>query len=108
MFYTGIYLNDDAWHTFNLRRRADHLELWVDSQRHQTGKIRENRLSSSTCYCLTCVHNLVVLSEELYLILRNVFSFPLIMSIFICHFNRENIRPGFLHPLRQDLLRIPL
>lgn len=55
---------------------------------------------------LTCVHNLVVLSEELYL--RNVSSFPLIMSIYICHFNRENIRPGFLHPLRQDLLRIPI
>lgn len=112
MFYTGIYLNDDAWHTFNLRRRADHLELWVDSQQHQTGKIRENRLSSCTCYCLTCVHNLVVLSEELYL--RNVSSFPLIMSVistekisgqdFFIHYDK--IYYGSLYEIYPNL-RIP-
>lgn len=39
VYYTGSYLSDDNWHTFNLRRRADHLELWVDSQRHQTGTV---------------------------------------------------------------------
>ncbi|XP_062614011.1 uncharacterized protein LOC134275752 isoform X2 [Saccostrea cucullata] len=39
VYYTGVYLNDGRWHTFNLRRRADHLELWVDSQQHQTEKI---------------------------------------------------------------------
>ncbi|XP_056012893.1 uncharacterized protein LOC125678424 isoform X7 [Ostrea edulis] len=40
VFYTGFYLNDDKWHTFNLRRRANDLELWVDnSQQHQTETI---------------------------------------------------------------------
>jgi len=33
--FAGNDLNDERWHTVYIKRRADHLEVWVDDQPHQ-------------------------------------------------------------------------
>ena len=34
----GEGLNDNRWHTLHIKRRADHLEIWVDDGLHDVCK----------------------------------------------------------------------
>lgn len=38
-FFTGEELNDYIWHTLNIRRRADNVEVWVDDEPRTAGVI---------------------------------------------------------------------
>ena len=37
-YFVGNNLNDNEWHTICIKRRANHLELWVDTEEHSIGK----------------------------------------------------------------------
>ena len=42
----GEGLNDNMWHTLHIKRRADHLEIWIDDNLHDVCKYGSNSLRS--------------------------------------------------------------